>query len=93
MAATSLTPVFVSQILACRHSVTHISLVSVLDGLTVNWNEQDFSRKQMTEGVRFGRITYPELLEMNLRVTCVPGCEAGMGGSDKDQLRPTSRKP
>ena len=97
MAATSFTPVFVSQILACRYSVTHISLVSVLDGSTVNWNEQDFSRKQMAEGVRFGGFTYPELLEMKHRVTCGPGWEAGMrggggGGSEKDQLRPTSRK-
>ena len=40
---------------AYRHSVTHVSLISVLDGTTLNWCQQEVLRAQMSNTVLFER--------------------------------------
>ena len=54
-------------VVAYRHSVVHVSLISILDGTALNWCRQEDLRAQMTETVLFGKVVNPELLVCNLR--------------------------
>ena len=59
-----------------RHSVTHVSLISVLDGTTLNWCQQEVLRAQMSNTVLFGKVKDPELV-----VYSFPGqLQCRMGG-------------
>ena len=40
---------------AYRHSVVHVSLISVLDGTALNWCRQEDFRPRMSERVLFGK--------------------------------------
>ena len=71
-------------IAAYRHSVTHISLVSLLNGTALNWCEQEYLRGQMSDTVLLGKIKDPELIELNFTEV---SCNAGWGASDRDQSR------
>ena len=52
---------------AYRHSVVHVSLISILDGTTLNWRRQEDLRARMSETVLFGKIKDPELIVLNFR--------------------------
>ena len=52
---------------AYRHSVVHVRLISVLDGMALNWCIQEDLRAQMSETVLFGKIKDPELKVLNFR--------------------------
>ena len=52
---------------AYRHSVIHTSLISVLDGTTLNWCQQDVLRAQMSSTVLFGKVKDPELVVYSFR--------------------------
>ena len=41
---------------AYRNSVTHLSLISILDGTTLNWFQQEVLRAQMSNTVLFGKV-------------------------------------
>ena len=61
---------------AYRNSVTHLSLISVLDGTALNWCQQEVLRAQMSNTVLFGKVKDPELM-----VYISEGnCSAGWGG-------------
>ena len=52
---------------AYRYSVTHVSLISVLDGTTLNWCQQEVLRAQMSNTVLFGKVKDPELVVYSFR--------------------------
>ena len=52
---------------AYRYSVTHMSLISVLDGTTLNWCQQEVLRAQMSNTVLFGKVKDPELIVYSFR--------------------------
>ena len=52
---------------AYRNSVTHLSLISVLDGTTLNWCQQEVLRAQMSNTILFGKLKDPELIVYNFR--------------------------
>ena len=52
---------------AYRHSVVHVSLISVLDGTELNWCQQEVVRAQMSNTVLFGKVKDPELVVFNFR--------------------------
>ena len=52
---------------AYRYSVTHVSLISVLDGTTINWCQQEVLRAQMSNTVLFGKLKDPELIVYSFR--------------------------
>ena len=52
---------------AYRYSVTHMSLISVLDGPTLNWCQQEVLRAQMSNTVLFGKVKDPELVVYSFR--------------------------
>ena len=52
---------------AYRNSVTHLSLISVLDGTTLNWCQQEVLRAQMSNTVLFGKVKDQELMVYNFR--------------------------
>ena len=52
---------------AYRYSVTHVSLISILDGTTLNWCQQEVLRAQMSNTVLFGKVKDPELLIYSFR--------------------------
>ena len=52
---------------AYRNSVTHLSLISVLDGTALNWCQQEVLRAQMSNTVLFGKVKDPELMVYNFR--------------------------
>ena len=54
-------------VVAYRHSVVHVSLISTLDGTALNWCRQEVLRAQMSETVLFGKIKDPELVVYNFR--------------------------
>ena len=41
---------------AYRHSVVHVSLISVLDGTALNWCQQEVLRARMSNTVLFGKV-------------------------------------
>ena len=47
---------------AYRHSVAHVSLISVLDGTALNWCRQEELRARMSDTVLFGKVKDPELM-------------------------------
>ena len=50
-----------------RYSVTHLSLISVLDGTALNWCQQEVLRAQMSNTVLFGKVKDAELIVCNFR--------------------------
>ena len=52
---------------ACGHSVVHVSLVSILDGTALKWCRQENLRAQMSEKVLFGKVKDRELVVCNFR--------------------------
>ena len=52
---------------AYRHSVVHVSLISVLDGTALNWCRQEELRARMSDTVLFGKVKDPELMVLNFR--------------------------
>ena len=64
---------------AYRHSIVHVSLISVLDGTALNWCRQEDLRARMSETVLFGKIKDPELIVLNFRGQLL--CR--MGGNEK----------
>ena len=50
-----------------RYSVTHLSLISVLDGTALNWCQQEVLRAQMSNTVLFGEVKDAELIVYNFR--------------------------
>ena len=52
---------------AYRHSVVHMSLISVLDGTALNWCQQEVLRARMSNTVLFGKVKDPELVVLNCR--------------------------
>ena len=47
-------------VVAYRHSVVHVSLISILDGTVLNWCRQEYLRAQMSETVLLGKVKDPE---------------------------------
>ena len=47
---------------AYRHSVVHVSLISMLDGTALNWCQQEVLRARMGNTVLFGKVKDPELV-------------------------------
>ena len=54
-------------VVAYRHSVVHVSLISVLDDTALNWCRQEDLRARMSETVLFGKVKDPELMVFNFR--------------------------
>ena len=52
---------------AYRHSVVHVSLISVLDGTALNWCQQEVLSARMSDTVLFGKVKDPELVIFNFR--------------------------
>ena len=52
---------------AYRNSVTHLSLISVLDRTALNWCQQEVLRAQMSNTVLFGKVKDAELMVYNFR--------------------------
>ena len=53
---------------AYRHSVAHVSLISVLDGTALNWcGQEKLGHTQMSDTVLFGKVKDPELMVLNFR--------------------------
>ena len=52
---------------AYRYSVTHLSLISILDGTTLNWCQQEVLRAQMSNTVLFGKVKDAELMVYSFR--------------------------
>ena len=50
-----------------RHSVTHLSLISILDGTALNWCQQEVLRGRMSNTVLFGKVKDAELIVYNFR--------------------------
>ena len=50
-----------------RHSVTHLSLISILDGTALNWCQQEVLRARMSNTVLFGKVKDAELIVYNFR--------------------------
>ena len=50
-----------------RYSVTHLSLISVLDGTALNWCQQEVLKAQMSNTVLFGKVKDAELIVYNFR--------------------------
>ena len=53
-----------------RHSVTHLSLISILDGTALNWCQQEVHRTRMSNTVLFGKVKDAELIVYNFRDKC-----------------------
>ena len=65
-----------------RHSVVHVSLISVPDGTALNLCRQEDLRARMTETVLFGKIKDPELIVLNFRGQL----QCRMGGKREDPI-------
>ena len=52
---------------AYRYSVTHLSLISILDGTTLHWCQQEVLMAQMSNTVLFGKVKDPELMIYSFR--------------------------
>ena len=50
-----------AKVEAYRRSVLHLNLISVVDGSTFNWCEQNVLRKLMREDVLFAKIAQPDM--------------------------------
>ena len=49
-------------VVAYRHSVVHVGLISVLDETALNWCRQEDLRARMSETVLYGKVKDPELM-------------------------------
>ena len=67
---------------AYRHSVTHVSLISILDGTTLSWCQQEVLRAQMSNTVLFGKVKDPELVVYSFRGQL----QCRMGGKRKGPI-------
>ena len=78
-------------VVAYRNSVVHVSLISVLDRMALNWCRQEELRARMSEMVLFGKVKYPELVVFNFRgqLQCRMGGGGGGGGNVKVPLKLT----
>ena len=54
-------------VITYRHSVTHLSLISVLDGAALNWCQQEVLRARMSNTVLFGKVKDAEMMVCNFR--------------------------
>ena len=54
-------------VVAYRNSVTHVSLISVLDGTALNWCRQEELRARMSDTALVGKVKDPELMVFNFR--------------------------
>ena len=54
-------------VITYRHSVTHLSLISVLDGTALNWCQQEVLRARMSNTVLFGKVKDAEMIVCNFR--------------------------
>ena len=54
-------------VITYRYSVTHVSLISILDVTTVNWCQQEVLRAQMSNTVLFGKVKDLELVIYSFR--------------------------
>ena len=54
-------------VMAYRHSVAHVSLISVLHGTALNWCGQEKLRARMSDTLLFGKVKDPELMVLNFR--------------------------
>ena len=52
---------------AYRHSVVHVSLISVFDGTALNWCQQEVLRARMSNTVLFGKVKDIELVVFHFR--------------------------
>ena len=52
---------------AYRYLVTHLSLISILDGTTLNWCQPEVLRAQMSNTVLFEKVKDPELMVYSFR--------------------------
>ena len=52
---------------AYRYSVTPLSLISILDGTTLNWCQQEVLRAQISNTVLFGKVKDAELMVYSFR--------------------------
>ena len=52
---------------AYRNSVVHVSLISVLDGMALNWCRQEELTARMSDTTLFGKMKDPELMVFNFR--------------------------
>ena len=52
---------------AYRHSVVHVSLISVLNGTALNWCQQEVLRARMSNTVLFGKVKDHELVVFYFR--------------------------
>ena len=50
-----------------RHSVAHVSLISMLDGTALKWYRQEELWAWMSDTVLFGKVKDPELMVFNFR--------------------------
>ena len=71
-------------VVAYRHSVLHVSPISILDGTAPNWCRQEDLRARMSETVLFRKVKDPELMVFNFRGQL----QCRMGGSVKIPSRP-----
>ena len=69
-------------VMAYRNSVTHLSLISVLDGTTLNWCQQEVLRAQMSNTILFGKVKDRELMVYNFRGQL----QCRMGGKRKGPI-------
>ena len=71
---------------AYRHSLVHVSLISVLDGTALNWCGQEELRARMSDMVLFRKVKDPELMVFNF-----PGqLQCRMRANVRVPSRPTS---
>ena len=73
---------------AYRNSVTHLSLISVLDGTALNWCQQEVLRTQMSNTVLFGKKKDPESMVYNFRGQLQ--CRMGVNVKAPSKLIPSS---
>ena len=69
-------------VVAYRHSVVHVSLISIQDGTAHNWCRQEDLRAQMSETVLFGKMKDPELVVYHFRGQL----QCRMGGKREDPI-------
>ena len=65
---------------AYQNSVTHVSLISVLDGTALNCCRQEELRARLSNSVLFGKVKDPELMVFSFRGQL----ECRMGGGKRE---------
>ena len=54
-----------AKVEAYRRSVLHLDLLSVVDGSTLNWREQNVLREAMSEDVMLAKTAEPDMTAVN----------------------------